>query len=186
MARLFPGCLIIICAAGCIFLWQAHGQNSRTGSFDFSKVQKEVSGELVDSLEQDASSPALLKNAHDNDNYFFITLRIIGYLLFLTLIIVLLIWLFRKLGLAGSSRIGGGSMDLLEALPIGQNRSLILVRVMNAVYVLAQTQQQVVLLEKIEGEKAVELIASTRGGTSIMQFKEVFNNFIDKIKKTSS
>ena len=39
-------------------------------------------------------------------------------------------------------------------------------------------------LDKIEGNKAVELIASTKGGTSIVQFKDMFNNFMGKIKKT--
>jgi hypothetical protein len=40
-----------------------------------------------------------------------------------------------------------------------------------------------VLLEKIEGQRAIDLIASSKGGSSITQFRDAFNNFIGKIKK---
>jgi flagellar biogenesis protein FliO len=92
-------------------------------------------------------------------------------------------WIVKKVGIAGASRLGTGSMDVLEVLPFGQNRAAVLIRVLDAVYLLGQTPGSIVLLEKIEGQKAIDLIASTKGGTSIVQFKDAFNNFIGKIKK---
>jgi flagellar biogenesis protein FliO len=74
-------------------------------------------------------------------------------------------------------------MDILETLPLGQNRSLVMVRVMDSILLLSQTPQTIVLLEKIEGAKAIELISLTKGGTSIVQFKDFFNTFIGKMKK---
>jgi len=74
-------------------------------------------------------------------------------------------------------------MDILEALPLGQNKSVLLVRVTDRVYLLAQTQNQIAVLETITGEKAIELISSSKGVVSIMQFKDVFNNFMGKMKK---
>ena len=41
-------------------------------------------------------------------------------------------------------------MDVLEVLPFGQNRNAILIRVMDSVYLLGQTPNSIVLLEKIE------------------------------------
>ena len=74
-------------------------------------------------------------------------------------------------------------MDILEALPLGQNRNVLLVRVTDKVYLLAQTQNQITVLDTITGEKALELISSSKGVVSIMQFKDVFNNFMGKMKK---
>jgi hypothetical protein len=55
---------------------------------------------------------------------------------------------------------------------------------MDTVYLLGQTPTSIVLLEKIEGQKAIDLIASSKGGGgSVMQFKDVFNNFMGKNKK---
>jgi flagellar biogenesis protein FliO len=178
---------LFLCGILCIVAVVPHitAQNRQTGNFDIRKVQEAIKADSEDSLSRALyASPGDLQSEKTGESYTLVTLRIVGYLVLLSGIIFCGIWFVKKLGLAGTSRIGGGSMDLLEALPVGQNRSLILVRVMNVVYVLAQTPQQVTVLEKIDGDRAVELIASTKGGTSIVQFKEVFNNFLGKIKKT--
>lgn len=157
---------------------------SKTGNFDIEKVHQAVKGNLADSLvTKDNAETERMRTT--GDNYMFLVFRIIGYLILLTIIIVLVAWLLKRFGITGASRIGSGTMDLLESLQIGQNRSVILVRVMDSILVLSQTSQNITLLEKIEGNRAVELIASTKGGTSIVHFKDVFNNFIGKIKKTS-
>jgi flagellar biosynthetic protein FliO len=101
-------------------------------------------------------------------------------------VIFAIAWFVRKTGFGNSSKIGGGgSMDILEVLQFGQNRNAILVRVMDTVYLLGQTPTSIVLLEKIEGQKAIDLIASSKGGGAVMQFKDVFNNFMGKMKKPS-
>ena len=158
---------------------------SKTGNFDIKKVQQAVKGDLTDSLNAITDDAEAEQVRPLGDNYMFIVFRIIGYLILLTLVIIVVVWLLKRFGITGSSRIGSGTMDLLESLPVGQNRSIILVRVMDTILVLSQTAQNITLLEKIEGDKAVELIASTKGGTSIVHFKDVFNNFIGKMKKTS-
>ena len=163
----------------------AQQDTSKTGNFDIKKVQQAVKGDLADSLSVVTDDAEADRVRPLGDNYMFIVFRIIGYLILLTLFIILVVWLLKRFGITGSSRIGSGTMDLLESLPVGQNRSIILVRVMDTILVLSQTAQNITLLEKIEGDKAIELIASTKGGTSIVHFKDVFNNFIGKMKKTS-
>jgi flagellar biogenesis protein FliO len=74
-------------------------------------------------------------------------------------------------------------MDILEALPLGQNRNVMLVRVADRVYLLAQTANQISVLDTLTGEKALELISSSKGIVSISQFKDVFNTFMGKMKK---
>jgi flagellar biosynthetic protein FliO len=119
------------------------------------------------------------------ENYTWVIARITLYLAIVIAIILAVAWIVRKMGIGNSSRIGGGgSMDILESLQFGQNRNAILVRVMDTVYLLGQTPTSIVLLEKIEGQKAIDLIASSKGGGgSVMQFKDVFNNFMGKTKK---
>ena len=183
--HLFTASLLIFTFVASFFVLDAFAQESKTGDFDIKKVQQAVKEDIRDSLNVDTDDAGTNTNRRFGTNYTFIIMRIIGYLVLLTIIIILIVWLLKRFGLTGASRIGGGTMDLLESLPVGQNRSIILVRVMNSVLVLSQTAQSLTLLEKIEGDKAVELIASTKGGTSIVQFKDVFNNFIGKMKKTS-
>ncbi|MGD9200850.1 MAG: flagellar biosynthetic protein FliO [Chitinispirillia bacterium] len=181
-ALLFLSIFLTSVTAFLLFPPEIYGQNNITEKFDITKVQK--------AIREDLDDPNSIKNGIKNDNvkqesdsYFFVTLKIMMYLIIITMVIVFGIWIIKKMGLYGTSRIGGGSMDLLETLPIGQNRSVVLLRIMDSVMVVAQTAQKITLLDKIEGEKAVELIASTKGGTSIVRFKDHFNNFMQKIRK---
>lgn len=176
--------LIFFATIACFFISDSFAQKGKTGDFDIKKVQQAVIQNVRDSVNIETNNASADNNRAIGNNYMFIILRIIGYLVLLTVIIILVVWLLKRFGITGSSRIGGGTMDLLESLPVGQSRSIVLVRVMDSVLVLSQTAQSITLLEKIEGDKAVELIASTKGGTSIVQFKDVFNSFIGKIKKT--
>jgi len=168
-----------------VFVSGLFSQTTENEAFDIQKVREAIADQSGDStVSGEEKIPAPERNRPLRDNYFLIVLRIIGYVALISIIVVFVLWLVKRFGLSGSSRIGGGSMDLLETLPVGQNRSILLVRVMDAILVLSQTPQNITLLERIEGTKAVELIASSKGGTSIVQFKDVFNNFIGKIKKT--
>lgn len=151
---------------------------SETGNFDIKKVREAAFSQ------SDTTITDSLKFHKAADNYTLIILRVILYLVIVIAVIFAVSWVVKKSGLAGTSRIGGGgSMDVLEILPFGQNRNVVLVRVMDSVYLLGQTPNSIILLEKIEGQKAIDLIASSKGGSSIMQFKDAFNNFIGKMKK---
>jgi flagellar biogenesis protein FliO len=111
--------------------------------------------------------------------------RVTGGLVLTAIMIFLLSWTIRKLGLVGRSRMTGGSMDFLEALPLGQNRGLVLVRVLDKVYLLSQAPDGVSKLETFEGEKALEMISSSKGGVSMTQFKDVFNSFMKRGRKSA-
>jgi flagellar biosynthetic protein FliO len=152
------------------------------GSFDISKVTA-AAQQSPQTLAQDSAGLNQLGGKRKSENLLLVSLRIAGYLVLVLGVIFGLLWLIRKMGVAGANRPGGSSMDILEVLPFGQNRGIMLVRVMDKVLVLSQTAQQIQLLESIEGEKALELIASTKGGTSIVKFKDLFNSFVDKMKK---
>jgi flagellar biosynthetic protein FliO len=154
--------------------------NTGVGNFDIEKVRRAIA--------QPASAPAadsvrLAVNEVKKENFGWVTARIGFYLLLVIVAIFAVSWTFKRLGLAGRSKIGGGSMDTLEVLPLGPNRAVMLVRVMDRVYLLSQTQSRIDVLDKVEGEKAVELIASSKGVVSISQFKDVFNSFMGKMKK---
>jgi flagellar biosynthetic protein FliO len=169
-----------------LFIWiffisvvQAQDSTTReTGDFDIKKVREAVFSATDTTLNEDIH---LRKSA---ENYSLVILRVVFYLAVVIAVIFAVAWIVKKSGLTGSSRIGGGgAMDVLEILPFGQNRTITMIRVMDAVYLLGQTPQSIVLLEKIEGQKAIDLIASSKGGSSIVQFKDAFNSFISKMKK---
>jgi flagellar biosynthetic protein FliO len=153
------------------------------GNFDIEKVRRAVidpnAPVAVDTAQASAASPTKIEKV----NIGWLILRLCFYFALIVGAIVFVTWGIKRLGLAGRSRIRGGSMDILEALPLGQNRNVLLVRVTDRVYLLAQTQNQITVLDTITGEKAIELISSSKGVVSIMQFKDVFNNFMGKMKK---
>jgi flagellar protein FliO/FliZ len=159
------------------------------GTFDINKVAQSVQGG-TNALASDtgpsaaATAPAVDRiTGKADENWTLVSLRIGLYLILTITAIFLVIWGIKRIGLAGRSRIGGGSMDVLEALPLGQNRAIVLVRVVDKVYLIGQTQNQISVLETIEGQKALELISTTKGVVSMAQFKDVFNNFMGKFKK---
>ncbi len=164
-----------------IFFSLAYSQlsHSEIGKFDIEKVQQAVQDQSDTSI--GGSIPITKKTS---ENYIWVILRITLYLALVIVVIFAVAWIAKKIGISNSSKIGGGgAMDVLEILQFGQNRNAILIRVMDTVYLLGQTPTSIVLLERIEGQKAIDLITSSKGGGSVMQFKEVFNNFLGKMKK---
>lgn len=115
-----------------------------------------------------------------------VLIRIFSYLLIVIVLILVIAWVFRKIGLPGTVRNNkAGSMDLLEILPLSQNRNISMIRIADAVYIIGQCQQSMLLIEKIEGQKAIELISASKDGNSIVQFKDALNTFMGKFKKNS-
>jgi flagellar biosynthetic protein FliO len=182
----------ILCFSSCIFITisvvftatAVSGQaRSSIGTFDIEKVRKAASGPAaplgVDTLAGPSAGAA--QPAKKSEGLGWVAVRVILYLALIAAAIFMVIWAIKRVGLAGRSKIGGGSMDMLEALPVGQNKAIMLVRVRDSVYVLAQTPQNITLLDKLEGDRAVELITSAKG-VSISQFKDVFNTFMGKMK----
>lgn len=158
-------------------------QQRQERAFDINKVREAVREGVTDTSLTDsakANAPAPFTRSTD---YFLLLLKLVGYLVVITAAIIITVKCIKRFGFSRNIRTGGGSMDVLETLPLGQNRSLILIRIMDSVFILSQTPQSITLIDKIEGNKAVELIASTKGGTSIVQFKDFFNTFIGKMKK---
>ncbi len=170
---ILAACLLFAAGAG-------NGQpKNGIGSFDIEKVRRAAG--TVEALEIDTAAASSAVSPK-SDGIGWLAARICLYLGLIAAAIFIVMWVIKRMGLAGGSKLGGGSMDILEALPIGQNRAILLVRIRENVYVVAQTQHQITLLDKVEGERALDLISSSKGG-SMSQFKDVFNNFIGKIKK---
>jgi flagellar biosynthetic protein FliO len=162
------------------------------GNFDIEKVRRAVidpNGPAAVDTDRasaaSASAPQTSATKTEKVNLGWLIVRLCFYFALIIGAILFVTWGIKRLGLAGRSKIRGGSMDILEALPLGQNRNVLLVRVTDKVYLLAQTQNQITVLDTITGEKALELISSSKGVVSIMQFKDVFNNFMGKMKKPS-
>ena len=151
------------------------------GNFDISKVQEAIAAESY-APGGDSASPRLAGDRRE-ESLLAIVSRIVGYLILVIFLIIAVLWVLRKTGMIGASRIGGGSMDVLEALSLGQGKNVVLVRVMDKVFVLAQSSQNVTVIDKIEGEKAIEVIASAKGESTIVPFKEMVNSFLGKMKK---
>lgn len=152
------------------------------GAFDIEKVRKAVSNDTgVPALDSPRAN-AGAQPARTKENWSLVILRITLYLALTIGAIFLVVWLIKRVGLAGRSKMGGGSMDVLEALPLGPNKSIALVRVVDKVYLITQTQNQISVLDTMEGQKAIELISSSKGVVSMAQFKDVLGSFMERFK----
>jgi flagellar biosynthetic protein FliO len=150
------------------------------GSFDIEKVRQAV-GNGDTGLAGAPQAPAEREMATA------VVLRITAYLGVVILLILGAAWFVRKGGFRPVRAGTPGAMDIVETLPIGQNRTLVMIRVMDEIYLVSQTANSVTLLDKIGGQKALDVIASSRGavGGAILPFRDAFNNFMGKIKKPS-
>jgi flagellar biosynthetic protein FliO len=146
------------------------------GDFDIEKVR--TAAQRNDTGLGEARVPAA-----DRENVTALVFRITLYLGIVIILIVGIAWFVRRTGLKHLRTGGGGAMDVVETLSVGQNRMLLMVRVMDEIYLLSQTASAITLIDKIGGQKAVDIIASSKGGGTILHFKDAFNNFMGKIKK---
>lgn len=162
---------------------QEQDRNERSiGKFDINKVRELSADPKATSPQTGEISAGKIKK--ETTNIVFTTLRIIGSLALIIALIFGVSWLIRKSGLTGSSRIGGGgAMDMMEVLPFGQHRNVVLFRVMDTVYLCSQTPSAITLLDKIEGQRAVDLLTSSKGSSTVVKFKDAFNQFVSRIKK---
>jgi len=145
------------------------------GDFDIGKVRSAVQNNndtgVVDAERQDQESQHISTAV----------LRIIFYLGIVIVLIVAIAWFIRKKNMH-VARGGTGAMDMVEVLPLGPNRMLVMLRVMDEIYLIAQTINTVSLIDKISGQKAMDIIASAKEG-GVVSFRDAFNSFMGKIKK---
>ncbi len=154
-----------------------------TAKFDSVRQILSTNDVGVQSTGKTAASPS---KAIKSESMLFVLARVMGSLALIIALILGIAFIVKKGGFVGSSKPGGnGSMDLVETLSLGTHRSIALVRVLDSVYVLAQTSTNITLLEQISGDRALELIASTKGGVSIARFKDVFDTFMGRMRKPS-
>jgi flagellar biosynthetic protein FliO len=152
------------------------------GKFDINKV-RELSIDPKSTMPE-TGGVNTEKVKKETTSIIFAVLRIIGSLGLIIAIVFGISWLIRKTGLARASRIGGGgTMDILEVLPLGQHRNVVLLRVMDTVYLCGQTPSTIALLDKIDGQRATDLLTSSKGPSTVVKFKDAFNQFVSRIKK---
>jgi len=145
------------------------------GKFDISKVREAA-------IADDSGGGSLPEKTVERENVFSVIARIMFYLGVVVILIVIIALFFKKKARQGS-RGAGGAMDVIESLSIGANRMLVMVRVMDEIYLLSQTATAVVLIDKIGGQKALDMIASSKGGGTMIHFKDALNSFMGKMKK---
>ena len=161
--------VVLVCSLFVLPLSTFSQSRQDIGSFDINKVARDVVGQETTLTTDTGSSKAAAAQQQvtrfagkTNESWALVCLRI-GLYLFVTIgAIFLVVWGIKRIGLAGRSKIGGGSMDVLEALPLGQNKTMVLVRVVDKVYLIGQTQTSITVLETIEGQKALELYRRQR------------------------
>lgn len=177
MYRLYAGLLFML-----VFVTVASAQNdtpgtSSRGSFDFSRLQKELKGYADAGDTNAARQQDTLQQ--QNRSLLGVTIRLSIVLGIIIVLVFAIAWLIKRGGISGAHS-KGGSIDVLEAASLGPQRNVVLVRVLDTVYVLGQTQHTITLLEKLQDEKALEVISSAREVTSLSRFKDVFNSFVSK------
>lgn len=163
--------LILIISAAALF---AQTENN-IGGFDIEKVRR--AAQYSDTGDGDSSVVSSARESMVS-----VVLRIMIYLGVVIILILVISWFLKQKGLQ-AARGGGGAMDIIETLPIGQNRMLLMVRILDEIYLISQTASSITMLDKIGGQKAMDIISSSKGGGTIMHFKDAFNSFMGKMKK---
>ena len=172
---LFSFCKLYLAAMAVIVVCgSVTGAPEDIGNFDIEKVRS--AAQYADTGLGDAPLPA-----GERENIIMVVLRITLYLGLLVAVILGVSWFLKRKGLQAVR--GDGAMDVIETLPVGQNRMLLLIRVLDEIYLVGQTSSSITLLDKLSGQKAMDVIASSRGGGTIMNFKDAFNSFMGKMKK---
>lgn len=182
MNRIVVSTLCILCTVACV--WATDSTNAQR--FDMSELHKNLDGYTRG--DDTAAAPTGRDAAAPQENaqsLIWLTVKLCGVLAGVLLLLYVVVRLLKRGGMTGAHG-GSGTIDVLEAASLGPQRNLVLVRVLDTVYVLGQTQQQITLLEKIEGEQAMEVISSSRQATSLSRFKDVFDSFLSKHKETAS
>lgn len=162
--------LVLLTGAGSLLAEQRN-----IGGFDIDKVRKAT--QYADTGLGETPVPD-----NGQESMVAVVMRIILYLGVVIVLILTVSWFFRRKGMQ-ALRGGGGAMDIIETLPTGQNRMLLIVRILDEIYLVAQTASSMTLLDKISGQKAMDIISSSKGGGTVMHFKDAFNSFIGKMKK---
>jgi flagellar biosynthetic protein FliO len=178
---IITACVVLLVGAPGLFSQETE---QKVGKFSIEKVKALANDPSVTAVVQDNDADQK-NNGNPATSYTLIIFRIFGSLVVIIALIYLVSWLIRKSGLGGgTSRIGGGgSMDVLEVLPLGQNRHAVLLRVMDTVYLCGHTQSNISLIDKIEGQRAIEIMTAGKGASTVVPFKEAFNQFMTKIKR---
>ena len=153
------------------------------GAFDIRKVQSELDATpgsgVPDTMGRTGQPQRLFSNTGSIAG---LLIRLILSLLFVGAAITAVVWLLKKSGWGKTGRAHSGQTDLIEQLPLGQNRSIMLVRVADKVYVVGQTPTSITPIDIIEGQKAVDIISS-KEAVPLKQFKDIIGTFIGKPKK---
>jgi flagellar biosynthetic protein FliO len=155
--------------------------NRGVGSFDINKVR-----ELSMNAQSGPDSATATMTKKEPVNGVFVVFRIIFTLAIIIALLIGATWLIKKFGIGRTSSVGGrGVMDILEVLPLGQNRNMVLFRVQEKVYLCGQTASTLSLIDKIDGTEAATILSSAKARPITGQFKEAFNQFITKMKNPS-
>jgi flagellar biosynthetic protein FliO len=176
-ARIAIAALALFIAVAAAFSQDTRG----TGSFDINKVR-----ELSAGSSGTDSAAAATASRKESANGVFIIFRIILTLAFVIALILGGTWLMKRYGLGRGSGVGGrGAMEIVEVLPLGQNRNMVLFRVQERVYLCGQTPSSLSLIDTIDGPEAASILSTVKARPVTGQFKDAFNQFITKMKKSA-
>jgi len=173
--------LSILLCNSVVFAQQSKQSRDRQLRGKEKRIMQEIrNAQALEDTRASDAIPEVEREEIQQENIFLVLLRIAGILV---LIIALLFggsWVLKKFKLTAGSRGTSGAMEVIDSIPLGQNRALTMVRVDDTVYVLGNTASGITCIDTYQGDKALELISSTRGGVSMMKFKDALDNFLGK------
>ncbi len=107
-------------------------------------------------------------------------------LAFIILLIVVLIYLMKKLqGSAFNKFSGQGDLEVLDMTPLGQQHKIMTVKLHGKILVLGVTQQSINTLTTIEGDDAERYLnKASQSGIASGQFNQTVNQLLSKFKRT--
>ncbi len=109
-------------------------------------------------------------------------------LAFIILLIVVLVYLMKKLQGSTFNKFAGQSdLEVLEMTPLGQQHKIMTVKLHEKILVLGVTQHSINTLTTIEGEEAQRYLSkASQTGVASGQFNQTVNQLLSKFKRSES
>jgi len=142
---------------------------------------------VIRSLPANGAGPELLQQTEEVSVSALVIKTVFG-LLFIVVLIVVLVYLMKKLQGGKFNRLTQGTdIEILEVAPLGQHQKIVSVKIQSKIMVLGVTQQTINTLTTLEGEDAQRyLMSATQTGITSGQFSQTVNQLLSKFKREPS
>lgn len=152
-------------------------------TFDMEKLRTELTNGAGAS-----SADSVKYRSSGSKEAIMVTLKVMFYIGIISVILYYVIRVIKS-GAAGrgwSKRLGGRSIEVLESVSMGSNKTISLVKIADRVLLLGVSEKEISALADFREQQSVAAIMKTNGDTSqavASGFSQTVNSFLGRLRK---